>query len=459
MTSTNLIPILCAIGVLQGVAVAIVLLSARSGHRLANAVMAALVITIALSLLHRWTVYERLWSEYQNFAFVLNSLVYAWGPLLYLYAYSLTQGSLNHRQWLHFLPLALAFLGMNLPLWTLSSTGQQELIAHMWVIQQDVPGETPMMGRQQDVLGETHIWGLPHSLWHPMMTYLYHGILSSVHMVCYCLLVLRQIRQHNRRLEQHFSSLEKMNLRWLHALSIACLAVMGFYLVFNRIPTIVGGPIDIAGLGANLHLIVIVLLLYGIAISALFQPSLISGVKQASGSEPIRPGTRDHRPSHNDADSPVSNAAAATRDTQSVDTPPQNSGKYRRARLDIEEAHRYKIALMEAMEEQELYLDSDLALPDLARATGLAAPRISQVLNGQMNQNFFSFVNSYRVQLAQSMLLDSETSGMPIVELALEVGFKSKSSFYDAFKRVTDMTPTQFKQAMKTSPEVDDEPA
>ena len=57
------------------------------------------------------------------------------------------------------------------------------------------------------------------------------------------------------------------------------------------------------------------------------------------------------------------------------------------------------------------------------------------------------------------MLLDPETSAMPIVELALEVGFKSKSSFYDAFKRVTDMTPTQFKQAMKTSPEVDDEPA
>ena len=67
----------------------------------------------------------------------------------------------------------------------------------------------------------------------------------------------------------------------------------------------------------------------------------------------------------------------------------------------------------------------------------LNASQISQVLNGDMHQNFFSFVNSYRIQLAQRMLLDPETSGMPIVEIAIEVGFKGKSSFYDAFKRAT----------------------
>jgi AraC-like DNA-binding protein len=114
---------------------------------------------------------------------------------------------------------------------------------------------------------------------------------------------------------------------------------------------------------------------------------------------------------------------------------------------------------MEVMEERELYLNCDLTLPDLAKASGLSAPQISQVLNGQMNQIFFSFVNNYRIQLARRMLLDPETSGMPIVELAVEVGFKSKSSFYDAFKRATNMTPTQIKRAMEKSPERKDQPA
>jgi AraC-like DNA-binding protein len=38
---------------------------------------------------------------------------------------------------------------------------------------------------------------------------------------------------------------------------------------------------------------------------------------------------------------------------------------------------------------------------------------------------------------------------MAIVDLAMEVGFKSKSSFYDAFKKVARITPTQFKKSLQ----------
>ncbi|WP_237443362.1 helix-turn-helix domain-containing protein [Sinobacterium norvegicum] len=67
-----------------------------------------------------------------------------------------------------------------------------------------------------------------------------------------------------------------------------------------------------------------------------------------------------------------------------------------------------------------------------------------------------SFVNNYRIEAARRILLDPDTSNMPIVELAIEVGFKSKSSFYDAFKRATNMTPTQFKRGMEQSSAADD---
>src|SRR5210317_1879131 len=113
----------------------------------------------------------------------------------------------------------------------------------------------------------------------------------------------------------------------------------------------------------------------------------------------------------------------------------------------MEDAQRFKMMLMAAMQEEELYLDCELTLPDLARKTGLTPHQVSQVINGQMNQNFFSFVNNYRIQLARKLLAEPDTREMPIVELALEVGFKSKSSFYDAFKKATRMTPTQFKKS------------
>lgn len=435
MISKDLITILCTIGVVQGVILAVVLLFARSGHRLANAIVAALTMFTALNLLHRLAISMGFWHEYPTFAFALNSLIYTLGPLLYLYAFCLTRGSLRHRQWLHFLPAIGVFLAMNLPLWQLSSTEQGQLVWHMW-------------GNYPDPMGSTVIWGLPHRIWHPMMTFMTHGFLGSVHWAAYCVLVLILIRGHNRRLQQHFSSLEQMNLRWLRTLAIACVAAAAFYLLFNRIPYLLFEEIDRSTLGPNLYLIVLVLLLYGIAISALFQPSLISGVVQAFDSEPIWPGSREPRPSL------VDKADSTLNDTESMGAPPQSNLKYQRARLGIGEGQRYKIALMEAMESQELYLNCDLTLPDLAGASGLPARQISQVLNSHMNQNFFSFVNSYRIQLAQNMLLDADTSDMPIVELALEVGFKSKSSFYDAFKRVTNMTPTQFKVAMAESPEL-----
>jgi len=449
MISTDIITFLCGIGAVQGIVLAAVLLLARSGHRLANAMVAALVTAIALGLFQRLAINVGLWYEYPSFAFALNSLNYTWGPLLYLYAFCLTRGSLGHRQWLHFLPAILVFLAMNLSLWLSSSTGQEQLIRHMW-------------GSYPDAFGGTVIWGLPHAIWHPMMTFKTHGFLGAALGAVYCALALGLIRDHNRRLEQHFSSLEQMNLRWLRVLSVAVLAVVGSYLLLNRIPFIVFGTIDRSTLGVNLYLVVLVLLLYGIAISALFQPSLISGVMQAFDTEPTWQGARDRLPSPEEKTESILSAAAedSNNGVEAVNAPPDHSAaKYERAKLGIEEAQRYKIRLMKVMEEQELYLKEDLTLPNLASASGVTAPQISQVLNGQMNQNFFSFVNNYRIQLARRMLLDPETSGMPIVELAVEVGFKSKSSFYDAFKRATNMTPTQFKRAMEKPPEREDQPA
>ena len=134
---------------------------------------------------------------------------------------------------------------------------------------------------------------------------------------------------------------------------------------------------------------------------------------------------------------------------QPVPAPDPQPTKYARSSLSTDDAQRYKIRLMQTMQEQKLYLDCDLTLRDLAEHAGLSYHQASQVINGQMNQRFFSFVNNYRIQLAKELLADPKTSKMAIVDLAMEVGFKSKSSFYDAFKKVTQVTPTQFKKSLE----------
>jgi AraC-like DNA-binding protein len=205
----------------------------------------------------------------------------------------------------------------------------------------------------------------------------------------------------------------------------------------------------------------LVFLVYIIGISAIFQPNLIRGVVAAMDSDPnqtLLPAVSE-RPQ---ASAPVTESAtemgvAATEQAEeagpAAPTRTKNdktkTDKYQRSRVSLADAEKYKIRLMQAMQEKELYLDSELTLPDLAKYTGLTPHQVSQVINGQMSQNFFSFVNNYRIQLAKKLMSEPDTRNMPIVELAVEVGFKSKSSFYDAFKKATQITPTQFKKTVE----------
>ncbi len=58
---------------------------------------------------------------------------------------------------------------------------------------------------------------------------------------------------------------------------------------------------------------------------------------------------------------------------------------------------------------------------------------------------FFDFVNHYRVRDAiQILSVPTECPG--ILEVALDVGFNSISTFYAAFKRATGKTPAQFRR-------------
>jgi len=441
----DLIEFLYGVGLLQGVVLAGVLLYARSGHRQANTIMATLVLIAAASLLQKLMVGAGFFDEFPQFALLYYPLRFTWGPLLYLYALSLTGGQLSHRQWWHFLPMILIFLKINLPFWQVDIDQQRMLLSYLW---------NPQGGLQQEALVLEHVGILGRLSTESRGD----SLIFALQFAAYCFLVIRLLGGHNQRLERHFSSLEHMNLRWLRALTIACLVFLGLLLLFNRIPLLVDDVYDTSTLFANVHAILLVALFYAAAISALLQPSLLSGVMQARDSEPEWGKDRQTRSAPADDEASISNnqTRIEIHSEEARLTEEGNGGKkdqkYQASRISAGDGQRYKIKLMEVMQEEDLYLDADLTLPILAEAAGLTAHQASQVLNGQMNQNFFSFVNNYRIDLAKRLLTDPDTKGMPVVELAVEVGFKSKSSFYDAFKRTTSMTPTQFKRAMDVSP-------
>jgi AraC-like DNA-binding protein len=287
-----------------------------------------------------------------------------------------------------------------------------------------------------------------------------HGTFFTIQFGIYCILVLRLIRQLNQKLERYYSSLEWTNLRWLRAMAWICLLFLLLFLVFNRSIQLLGGYVDLGMLSPNTPYLFMVVGIYFIGFMALYQPNILKGIKaaeetgrpdgEASGGEAIPEEAQDRMAASASAGMALQSKAQVkteAKNNKEEERKPQ-SEKYQRSTLTREDAETYAVRLKEVMEEEELYLDCDLTMPDLAKHADIAPYLVSQVLNGPMHQSFFGFVNSYRIALAKEMMTDPNARKLAIVDLALEVGFKSKSSFYDAFKKVTQMNPTQFKKSL-----------
>lgn len=104
----------------------------------------------------------------------------------------------------------------------------------------------------------------------------------------------------------------------------------------------------------------------------------------------------------------------------------------------------YLIKLNKAMDDKELFLREKLSLHELAEEIDANPTYLSQVINTELNKNFRDFVNGYRIEKAMRDLVLAKSDGTYISQIIHNCGFSSKSCFYDAFKKHTSKTPSQF---------------
>ena len=98
------------------------------------------------------------------------------------------------------------------------------------------------------------------------------------------------------------------------------------------------------------------------------------------------------------------------------------------------------------MEHGQLFKDPSLTLPKAARLVAVSAHLLSASINKKSGQNFSDFINSYRIKEAQQMLANREYDHQKIAAIAFETGFNSLSAFNASFKKITAMTPSEFRR-------------
>ncbi|GGY77869.1 hypothetical protein GCM10011613_23070 [Cellvibrio zantedeschiae] len=105
-----------------------------------------------------------------------------------------------------------------------------------------------------------------------------------------------------------------------------------------------------------------------------------------------------------------------------------------------------KIILIDrAMQEQKLYLESQLNLERFSEQIGLRARDVSTIINAHYGSNFFEFVNAYRIEEAKRLLVADESKEDTILDIIYKSGFNSQSAFHRFFKRIVGMTPSQYR--------------
>jgi AraC-like DNA-binding protein len=107
---------------------------------------------------------------------------------------------------------------------------------------------------------------------------------------------------------------------------------------------------------------------------------------------------------------------------------------------------KFKNKLIELMNVQKPYLDSELNLIKLAELINMTPHQLSYIINTGFNENFFQFINTYRVEKAKELLVKEEMNKLSILGIAFESGFNSKTSFNTTFKKITGQTPSEFKK-------------
>lgn len=124
-----------------------------------------------------------------------------------------------------------------------------------------------------------------------------------------------------------------------------------------------------------------------------------------------------------------------------------SKGKYKTSQLKGLNIEAVIKRLNELQMIEKIYTDPELNIERVSSNLEISKHQLSEILNSYMNINFQTYINKYRIEEAKQLLI-SETN-LTILQIAYSVGFNSKTSFNNAFKKNTDQTPTEYRKIKK----------
>ena len=109
--------------------------------------------------------------------------------------------------------------------------------------------------------------------------------------------------------------------------------------------------------------------------------------------------------------------------------------------------------LQHLFETEKTYCQQELTIDNVAKTLQTNSKYLSNAINQNYQKSFTEYVNTWRIEEAMAMFKEQEENGkythLTVQTVAEEVGFKSRTSFYMAFKRMVGVTPVEYQKAIR----------
>jgi AraC-like DNA-binding protein len=420
------------------------LLLTKKEKKLADKFLAGFFFVITIYLLNLFSVRFGLWQKHPNI-FIVNTLVYlTYGPLLYFYVCSLVGNKISKRRLVyHLIPIIITFL-IVMPFLFRSNSEKLLYFTDKYI-------------------------NLP-------LNISVGAFIQYLSAPIYFVWTIVILQNHKQYLKDNHSSIDKINLDWMRKLLFGVIIIRmieifnAYALNFSAYDLYFGGIVSFY-IKITFLIFIIIIGYYGINQGNIFvhhqtllnsngnnnniNPDLIPTKTVEENVKILIEHLRNKelnneihiRDIASNLSIPVHVLSHLIKANARNENTIENLEKVKL--ICDQKAKKHTKELVEYMQNEKVYLNSELRMQDIAVNLEIPAHILSYIINTILNQNFYDFINQYRIKEAKNRLNNLQYKNLTIVAIAYDCGFNSKATFNRLFKQYTGLTPSQFRNSIQ----------
>lgn len=376
------------LGAAQGFLLTFFLLSKKENH-LPNRLFALTIFVYSIDIMYAFVTVKKLYLIYPQLIGLAGPPPFIYSPAIYLYTVYVSRNykTFRRKDLLHFLPVSILILS-----------------GVYFILYGDTASKIELMNPD-----------VPKSFFVVFMRTIipFYGI-------TYTIFSLKEVMSYHSRLKDNYSNIEKLKLDWLIYLLVGIITVWTLELIQIILIEVLNKKENFF---YNYIYLFISIFMYFVAFKSLKQPEIFLQHENEKPDE-------------------IKEITAYNEEEKSTG--------YKKSGLSDEKANSILEELLAIMEKNKPYITPNLNLNELASLINVTPHNLSEVINTKLNQTFYDFISYYRIEEVKRLMHEDKAEAYSILSIAFDAGFNSKSTFNNIFKKVTGITPSEYRKSINS---------